>query len=617
MLNWIRQFLPATDNTSARPAQVTSADAEKKGMEYVTLGNAHFAAGNIAAAADHYRQAVAVAPGLVDARFRLANMLQLQQKFDEAGACYRAVLEIDASHVESCCNLGIALQAQGHYAEAITYYRKALALQPHIANLHYYLGAALQAEQQLDAAVSSYDAAIALDPKHIDAHYHAGNVLRFQRKFEEAAEHYRRILALNDKLADVHCNLGIALQGMEQFDAAEHSYRQALSLQPGYPIALINLGTILQDRHALSAAEDCYRQVLAADSSSLEAQINLANVFAAQEKYAEALACCDAILKNHPDNADAHYSKALVLLKQGDYLAGWPEYEYRWSRSDAPLRPHFSEPQWTGSENISGKTILLYAEQGLGDTLQFIRFVDDVAKRGATVLLEVQPTLIPLLTSLGGVQQLLAQNASAARPFFDLQCSLLSLPHALKTEIASIPLHIPYLAAPSDRVQYWREHFKQNAAPRIGLAWAGNPQHKNDTSRSIPLGELTPLWEKSERHFFSLQKELRAVDAAFLPAISAITDLSTHLTDFAETAAIVTNLDLVITVDTSIAHLAGALGKPVWILLPHYPDFRWLVGRDDSPWYPTATLFRQASSGDWRNVIETVKAALDAQFKST
>jgi hypothetical protein len=324
----------------------------------------------------------------------------------------------------------------------------------------------------------------------------------------------------------------------------------------------------------------------------------------------EALACYHEAWKLDPDHGAARRSAAYCRLLMGDFAQGWMQHESRWEASDVVFRRrHADRPLWLGVEPVAGKTVLLHAEQGFGDTLQFCRYASLVAARGATVVLEVPAALKTVLASLHGVSRVVSESDTQLP--FDFQCPLMSLPLAFGTDLNTVPAETPYLRADADRVQTWKARLDEAGGRgrlRIGLAWSGNPHHKNDENRSMSLATLAPLYGL-DATFVSLQPDVRQDDAGVL-AQSGILDFRGELRDFADTAALMQALDLVISVDTSVAHLAGALGRPLWILLPRVPDWRWLLDREDSPWYPGARLFRQDRPGDWPVVIEHVAQAL-------
>jgi tetratricopeptide (TPR) repeat protein len=323
----------------------------------------------------------------------------------------------------------------------------------------------------------------------------------------------------------------------------------------------------------------------------------------------EALESFDRALALKPDLAEAHWNKALLLLELGDFARGLPEYEWRWRR-ESELKPRdFTQPAWRGEE-LGGRTILLHSEQGFGDSIQLLRYVPMVAAKGGRVVLEIPDSLMPLVGRRDGVVAMVKPGAPL--PPFDLHCPLMSLPLAFGTTLATVPAQVPYLQVPVERAADWRDRLPGTGRPRVGLVWSGKPTHKNDHNRSIALHRLAPLLSLSGIDFVSLQREYREADMAALAASRNLRRLDAALADFADTAAVVEAVDLVITVDTAVAHLAGALGKPVWILVSSIQDWRWLLQREDSPWYPTARLFRQPEIGDWDSVIGRLARELAA-----
>jgi Tfp pilus assembly protein PilF len=423
-------------------------------------------------------------------------------------------------------------------------------------------------------ALASYDKALAIRPDHAETLSNRGNVLKDLQRFADALASYDRALAIRPDYAEAHYNRGITLKHLKRLPEALASYDRAVAIRPGYAEAFNNRGNVLNEARRFDEAFASYRT-------------------------AQELA---------PDYADAHWNEALLRLLTGDLVAGFAKYEWRWKKETvASAQRNFPQPLWDGVQSLDGKTILLHAEQGYGDAIQFCRYVPHVAARGARVILEVAPPLRLLMGSLSGVTQIVAAGEPLSA--FEIHCPLLSLPYAFRTDIETIPAATPYLRAPADALPAWKLRLGATGRPRIGIAWAGRRTHENDRNRSIGLGTLLRLLDTGAT-FVSVQKELRPGDEAVLEGRRDVIHLGGMLSDFADTAALMTSLDLVITVDTSLAHLAGALGKPVWILLPFAPDWRWLLDRTTSPWYPSARLFRQASPGDWDEVIARVKAAL-------
>lgn len=394
----------------------------------------------------------------------------------------------------------------------------------------------------------------------------------------EAVALYDRALTVRPDSFEAHNNRGTALRELNRFEEALASYDRALTLKPDYAGALANR----------------------------------ANVHADLRRFDEAFAGYDAALKLEPQLNEVLWNAALAHLVLGDLPAGFAKYESRWQNKLAQQnKRQFPRPLWLGETPLAGKTLLLYAEQGFGDTLQFIRYATLAAAQGARVIVETQPALKRLVAGVPGVSAVFGQGEPLSA--YDLRCPLMSLPLAFGTTLDTIPATLPYLAAPVDAVARWRACF-DGARARVGLVFSGNPEHKNDRNRSIPLARLAPVVNTPGVRFICLQKDVRPADAATLQQMPQIETVAAELTDFTDTAALIETLDLVVTVDTSVAHLAGALGKPVWLLLPWLPDFRWLLDRADSPWYPSARLFRQPAMGDWDGAIDALAAALAERF---
>ena len=476
-------------------------------------------------------------------------------------------------------------------------------------------------------------------PDNFDA-LHLLGMLNFQRqRMVEALHFLAAALKANSASSDAMSNLGLALHATGRFDEAISSFRNALQLAPDHPEILYNLANACLELGRLADALSSYDAALAHAPSHVGALVNRGNTLlrlneptraiasydtalAAMpghpqiltnrghalrrlDRPLEALADFKAALDAAPEFAEAHFEAAMAHLTLGDFDAGWKEYEWRWKTAAfARHRRPFRAPPWLGDEPVDGKTILLHAEQGFGDTIQFVRYAPLLASRGARVICEVQPELQPLLSQFVDVTVI---ASGGTRPAFDLHAPLLSLPLAFKTQAGTIPGVLPYLAASAERVAYWRDRLPPGRR-RAGFVWSGSPTHKNDSNRSIALARLAPLFANPllpdpGLQSISLQTELRDADRDTLRGLTSLVHLGDGIRDFADTAAIIVLLDVVVTVDTAVAHLAGALGKPVVILLPYAADFRWMRGRDDTPWYPTAKLMRQPAFGDWDGVI--------------
>jgi len=387
-------------------------------------------------------------------------------------------------------------------------------------------------------------------------------------------------------------------------DDAIHLIGRAIGLKPSAE-AHSNLGVALREKGRLDEAIDAHRLALALKPDYADAWRNLGVALNAKGLFDEAMSAFERAVEIKPDFADVHFNLGVLRLLRGDFQNGWPEYEWRWKlQSQLTSRPQ-GPGQWDGSE-LGGQTILLYGEQGIGDTLQFIRYVPLVVARGGRVIVECPRELASLFEAFAGIERVVVTGEP--RPRFDQHCALLSLPRVFSTQIDSIPAEIPYVKADPRLVEQWQRRSGPKQDVRVGLAWAGRPTHRNDRYRSIAFSELAPLWSQKGIEFYSLQKGPAAQQRP--PDGTRWVDWTDDLHDFAQTAALIENLDLVITVDTSVAHLAGAMGKPVWVLLPFVPDWRWLLNREDSPWYPTARLFRQNAISDWQGVINSVVGRL-------
>jgi tetratricopeptide (TPR) repeat protein/ADP-heptose:LPS heptosyltransferase len=540
------------------------------------------------------------------------NALRELQRFDEALASYDRALAAQPDYVEAFSNRGITLHEMKRFDEALASYDGALALRPDHASALNNRGNVLHELKRFDEALTSYDRALAVRSNHVGALCNRGATLHELRRFEEALASYDSALAVRPDHAGALYNRGNTLRQLKRFDEALASYDRALALRPDHVEALNNRATALQHLNRFAEAVAGYDRVLARRPDYVEAHNNRGNALGQLNRHDEALASYAKALALRPDHATAHLNEALARLVCGDFERGWRAYEWRWKTpAISPPPRNFSQPLWKGDADLAGKTVLLHAEQGLGDTIQFCRYVPMVAARGARVVLEVQPPLKSLLKSLTGVQQAIARGEPLSQ--FDCHCPLLSLPLAFDTRLETVPAAVPYLAALPERLALWAAKLGPKAAPRVGVAWAGRATNWNDRNRSSGLAPLLALAIPGVT-LVSLQKQLRAPDRELLAAQPDIRRVGEEFADFADTAAVIAQLDLVISVDTAVAHLAGAMGKPVFILLPYAPDWRWLLKRSDSPWYPTARLFRQTGPGDWNTLIAEVRAALAGQL---
>jgi tetratricopeptide (TPR) repeat protein len=582
-----------------------------------------------------YDRALALRPDNAEVRYNRGNALLALGRPREALEAYERALLAKPDHVEALCNRGAALAALGRSDEALSSYDRALALAPEFSEALANRGNALKALGRLDDALVSYDRALTARPGDAQALFNRGVTLHELRRFEEALASYDDVLAANPDYAEALSNRGDALKELgrlhdalasydralavrpdyaealsnrgnvlkllRRFDDALASYDAALRFRPDYPEALSNRAVTLQALDRLDEALASCDGALALAPDSVAALINRASVLQELRRFDEALSSYDRAAATAPDHAEAQINRALLLLLSGDFAKGWPAYEWR-RKLPSWVERGFAQPEWTG-EDMAGRRLLLHAEQGFGDTIQFARYAELAAARGIEVVLEVQPALAPLLRALFGFQVIAAGRDPL--PPFDRHCPLLSLPRLFATTLATIPSGTPYIVAPADRIAAWAPRLPGEGL-RVGLAWSGHPDNVRDHERSIPFARLAPLVSIPGARFVSLQKDIRASDADEFDRCGHVADLGRDLRDFADTAAIIAQLDLVITVDTAVAHLAGAMGKPVWVLLPRVPDFRWLRDRASSPWYPSARLFRKGQTDTWNDVIAQV-----------
>lgn len=506
---------------------------------------------------------------------RMPNLPRLQRQalsafeqghFDKAERLCAAILEYRRDDFDALHLAGFIRLQRGRHLEAIDLLTRAVKVNAHSVDAVSNLGLAFHGAGRLEEAIAHYRSALVLAPRHPEILYNLGNAHLAQGRIDDALKSYDEVLSLNPSHVGAHVNRGNTLLRFNRPADALASYDRALALMPSHPQILTNRG------HALR-------------------RLN---------RPQEALGDFAAALSKAPEFPEAHFEMALARMTLGDFDAGWKEYEWRWKTGAfADKRRAFRPPLWLGDAPLAGKTILLHAEQGLGDTIQFIRYAPLLLERGARVICEVQGELVSLLSQLEGVE-VIAQGDRL--PDFDLHCPLLSLPLAFGASLETIPAATPYLAAPAPRIADWRDRLGQRP-PRAGFVWSGSTAHKNDANRSIPLARLASFFENLPLACVSLQRETREADRVVLQQVPNLIDLGEGLSDFTDTAAVISLLDVVVSVDTAVAHLAGAMGKQVVILLPHAADFRWLRERQDTPWYPTARLLRQPSFGDWDGVI--------------
>jgi tetratricopeptide (TPR) repeat protein len=530
--------------------------------------------------------------------------LQRAGEFHKAEQILKEILEGHPDNIDALYFLGEISYQVKNYDSAIQYIKKALELNPTDADAFNNLGIILRENGQLEEAITCYQKALEINPEFSLAYYNLGSVFKEKGQFAKAITCYQKAIQFNPNLADAYNNLGIILRDNGQLEEAITCYQKAVEINPDLANLYYNMGAVLQDKNCFDEAIAYYQKSLELNPYLDDAYNNLGYSFKENNQIDEAMICFQKAVEINPNLAEAHWNMSHALLLSGNLKDGWREFEWRWKVEGLLFQRKFLQPLWDGSD-ITGNTILLYAEQGLGDTIQFIRYASLVARRCAAVIVESQKELKLLLQNVEGVNRIMEYGEPL--PEFDVRCPLLNLPSLFDTSLDNIPNRIPYVTAEPVLVNKWRDKIKYDESKfKVGLVWAGNPKYKKDHYRSFSLITFSPLSQLKEITFYSVQKGEGAEQAKSPPGGMKLVDFTEELHNFTDTAALIENLDLVISADTAVAHLTGAMGKPIWTLLPFAPDWRWMLTREDSPWYPTMRLFRQHSTGNWRAVIDRV-----------
>lgn len=561
-------------------------------------------------------------------------------RFDQSVTRLKRAAAVAPKNPDVHANLGLALMRLGRNEEAAVSLERSLTLSPNETGARFNYGLLLLQMGRYADAISTFDVVISREVDHAEAHYNRSCALSELNRLEEALAAQQKALGLQPDSATYLSAAAATLCLLKRYNEAEPLIQKALTRQPGMELALLCLVEVLRSRGELQESLEVAERLIAEHPQSLQGHIrrsrilillgqpesaldlsafsrniaphdpithvNHGFILAALNRLEEALVFYDRALELKPDDSEASYNRAFALLALGRLEEGWRAYECRNARQNTVAIRDYSKPLWLGKEQISNRRLYVYCEQGLGDTIHFSRYALLGAEAGAKVFLAVQTPLKRLFGNFHPAVTILDRDE--APPDFDLHCPLLSLPLAFGTTLGNIPAWPNgYLSAPIEETTLWLPRLPTGRR-RIGLVWSGSPTHTNDANRSVALARLSPLFRSGDV-WVSLQKEVRAADQKALHA-SGLCDLTAELADFADTAALIAGLDLVITVDTSVAHLAAALGKPVWLMLPFAPDFRWLLDREDSPWYPNMRLFRQERPGDWDGVVRRIGAAL-------
>jgi tetratricopeptide (TPR) repeat protein len=523
----------------------------------------------------------------------------------EALASFDKAIALKPIYAECHNSRGLALQQLKQLADSLAAFDTAIALRPDFAEAHFNRGLALQDLNQLTDALAAYQKAVTLKPGFPDAYFSRGRLFEQMARPAEALASYERAIALNPSFAEAHTHRGNILQGLGRFEEALTSHDSAIALKPDLAEAYNNRGIaliyLMRPAEALISCD----KAISLKPDFPEPYNNRGNALQDLMRHEEALAAYEKAIALNPSHVEACNNRALLLLLMGRFAEGWREHEWRKKRRDGPIATNsYSKPLWTGEEAIEGKTIFIWWEQGFGDTIQFCRYAKLLEARGAKVIMSVQPPLLALLKSISPTVQVIDYDATE----FDYHCPLMSLPLAFGTSLESIPSERQYIRADENLRAEWEVRLPPKTKPRIGVIWSGSMAHKI-YNRSMPLQTFLTLLNP-RAHWICLQKDIAGEDVNILGKDGRVTVFGDELRDFSDTAAIVDLLDFVITIDTSVAHLAGAMGTPVWILLPYSGDWRWLSDRSDSPWYPTARLFRQRAIGNWEKVIDEVQKEL-------
>lgn len=592
------------------------------------LGVMAYQRGDNNTAVSYIKKAISINSGISAYHNNLGSAFLNLNRTEEAILCFEAAVRLQPDYAEACNNLGNALKQRGRYEDARKQYQKAICIKSDYSEAHNNLANLLIEEGSYEDAIMHFQTAIALKPKFAEAYFNYGNVLVKMERFDEAIEQYHHAIDIKPEFHIAYNNLGNALKQQGRIEEAMSHYHRSLVLLPNFAEAYNNLGDAYRILKRFDEAiENCRKAIQLSPGNSLF-YCNLGDIFSDQDDLSEAVNQYNNALQVSPDCAVAHYNRGLILLLQGKFEEGWREYEWRFKCDeiirDIVINKKVGIPEWDGSQ-VSGKTLLIRSEQGVGDNIQFIRYLPLLKKLGWTIVYECHKDMIRLFDGYQGIDCLIEEpfndhtmNECRIKP--DYYVFLMSLPRILGATLNTIPYNIPYLKVSDGAVNKWRSFTdsiyrlptaENRQLLKVGIVWAGNPKHKNDRNRSCSFSDFIPLTSLRGVVLYSLQKGHGTEQMHNQPHGLKIIDLGEKLEDFYDTAAAIMNLDLVISVDTSVVHLAGALGKTVWTLLPFRPDWRWMANREDTPWYPTMRLFRRTSHGDWKAVIDRVAHELE------
>lgn len=559
------------------------------------------------------RRAITLAPNQATHYYNFGISLSRTGLLSQAADAHRRAIVLAPNDAGACSKLAVILDQLERLDEAIYYHNKSIEIDGNCPDSYIALGNTLSKNHLFSEAVNAYDLAIKFNKRHPEALLNLGITLIRLRKFNNAVSTLRSAINYYPSFWQAHLNLGSALKSAGNLDDAISSFREAIKLQPGYAENWYNFGNCLEEKDRFFDAIICYKNAISLNTEILPAYVNLSNAQKALGQLKNAIYSGVRAIAIKPNEPDAHFNLSTSLLLNGDFSQGWKEHEWRWQRPGTAHEKmrQYSQPLWSGEKSHEETTsILLWAEQGFGDFFQFIRYIPLIQKLGWKIIIEAPKPLKRLLSQSDIARTTEIFIKGETLPNFDCHCPLMSIPHRMGTTINSIPANIPYLSADSEQVAAWCHRLADRQGFKVGIAWRGNPSHKNDHHRSMEPTQLARLFDLPGLSVVSLQKDGRPDEIDALGAGDTFLDAGPDLADFADTAAVIANLDLVISADTSVCHLAGALGVPTWTLVPFSPDWRWLTNRQDSPWYPTMRLFRQPAVGDWQSVIADVHTEL-------
>lgn len=602
-------FLQRKDAQAARArleAVLRALPGQPDALHY--MGVVCLASGDARSAIGWIERSLAAAPDNFAALNNLGVACIAAGLADRAIQCFNRSIQLQPTHPDAHLHLAHLLISAGKSEPAMRVLQRLVQIAPQHPTGHFLLATLLAQAEYLERAVASFRAHLQIQPNHAEAHGRLATVLAQLRRSEESVAAARRAVELLPRSAEAWNNLGWCLDRAGRSAEAAEAYRTALDHDPRFVMALGNLAAMHDRAGQPDEAIALFERARDVEPDNLDVLNALAGMYSRSGRYADALATAERALARHPHNPSARGHRAMALLSFGRYEEGFREYEWRWECKDftTPVR-EFSQPRWTGRSDPSGRTILIHSEQGFGDTIQFARYLPLLADRGAKVIVECPVALCGLMETVRGVHKVVA--AGVRPPPFELQAPLLSLPHAFGTALETIPRELPYFHVPAEQIHRWRDRLNLPAGQKsVGLVWRGNS--KPNPKRSIPLSHFRHLSQITGCTFISLQVGAQGDEADNPPEGLTLLDLRHELKDFLDTAAVMTQLDLVITIDTAAAHLAGALGVPTWTLLIRAADWRWMQEREDSPWYPGMRLFRQQVPDRWDDVIERVRAEL-------